>query len=149
MASIMVSWHIHVTIWWVVFVKVIFLWLNLKPDDGFYLTACLRFLIELDIAWQTLKFSETNLSQCCTQSFFGRNGTYIYCVLECNWRPSTMVGACVKNFFKSLGYLDWLKKWTSPLVYGLFTNLVLKHSSSIFGCPYWFNGTNIPLCTTH
>ena len=33
--------------------------------------------------------------------FFGNNGTYIYCVLECKWRPSTMVGACVKNFSKS------------------------------------------------
>ena len=33
-----------------------------------------------------------------TQSIFEHNGAYIYCALEWNWTPSTMVGACV-NFF--------------------------------------------------
>ena len=34
--------------------------------------------------------------------FLGSIGTYIYCVLEWNWRLSTMVGAYVKKIFKSL-----------------------------------------------
>ena len=52
-----------------------------------------------------------NLSQCCTQRFFGHNNTYIYWALEWNWEPSIMVGAYVKNIFKSLDYLDWFKKY--------------------------------------
>ena len=39
---------------WVVFMEAIFPCLNLKPDDEFYLTACLRFLTKLDMASQTL-----------------------------------------------------------------------------------------------
>ena len=31
--------------------------------------------------------------------YFGNNGTYIYCVLEWNWKSSTMAGAYVKKFF--------------------------------------------------
>ena len=46
----------------------------------FYLITCLRFLIKLDMASQTLKFPEINLSQFCTDGI--GNGTYIYCVLE-------------------------------------------------------------------
>ena len=68
----------------------------------FCLKTCLSFLIKLDMALQTLQLPEMNLSQFCTQSIFGNNGTYIYCVLEWNWRLSTMVGACVKKIFKSL-----------------------------------------------
>ena len=69
----------------------------------FYLTTYLSFLIKLDMGSQTLLFPEMNLSQFCTQTIFGNNGTYIYCLLQWNWKPSTMVGACVKFFFKSLG----------------------------------------------
>ena len=39
---------------WLVFVKAIFPCLNLKLMIDFYLTACLRFLIKLDMASQTL-----------------------------------------------------------------------------------------------
>ena len=48
----------------------------------FYLTTSLIFLIKLDMASQTLQLPEINLSQFCSQSIFGNNGTYIYCVLE-------------------------------------------------------------------
>ena len=69
----------------------------------FSLTTCLSSLIKLDMASQTLWLSEMNLSQFCTESIFENNGTYIYCVLEWNWRSSTMIEACVKkNFFKGL-----------------------------------------------
>ena len=115
---------------WVVFVKAIFSCLNLKPDDGFFYLATwftLSYnelfnkighgLTDIVIAW------DVNLSQFCTQSIFGNNGTYIYCVLEWNWRPFTMVGACVKNFFEEFRVTTLSEKWTSA---GLFTNLVLK-----------------------
>ena len=39
---------------------------------------------------------------------FGNNSTYIYCVLEWNWRPFIMVGACA-IFLKSLEKLHYLK----------------------------------------
>ena len=39
---------------WLVFVKTIFSCLNLKLMIDFYLTGCLRFLIKLDMASQTL-----------------------------------------------------------------------------------------------
>ena len=42
------------------------------------LTTCLSFLIKQDMASQTLQLPEMNLSQFCTQSIFGNNGTYIY-----------------------------------------------------------------------
>ena len=42
-----------------------------------------------------------NLSQFCTQGILENNGTYIYCVPEWNWWPSTIVGACAKIFLKS------------------------------------------------
>ena len=61
----------------------------------FTFTACLSFLIKLDMASSTLP--EMNLSQFYTQRVFGNNGTYIYYVLEWNWSPSIMVGACVKK----------------------------------------------------
>ena len=35
------------------------------------------------------------------QEFFGQNGTYIYWVLEWNWRSSTMVGGSIKNLFRT------------------------------------------------
>ena len=65
----------------------------------FYLTTYLSFLEKLDMAKQTFSLPEMNLSQFCTQGIFGNKGTYIYCVLEWNVRPSIMVGACVKKIF--------------------------------------------------
>ena len=92
----------------------------------FYLIICLRFLIKLEMASQTLSLPEMNLSQCCTQSFFGNNGKNIYCVLEWNWRPSTMVGACVKNF-KNLEYVNYLKNellsWSKVFLQTLFQKI--------------------------
>ena len=68
----------------------------------FYLTACLRFLIKLKKALQTLKQPEMNLSQCCTKSFFENNGTYIYYLLCARLEIKALqVAACVKNYFKS------------------------------------------------
>ena len=66
----------------------------------FYLTSCLSFLKKLDlvdivVAWDEFK-------RVLHPEYFWNNGTYIYCVLEWNWRPFSMVGACVKVFFKSL-----------------------------------------------
>ena len=55
-----------------------------------------------------------NLSQICTQSIFGNNGTYIYCVLEQNWSPSTMVGVCVEK--KDFRVTTLSEKWTFQLV---------------------------------
>ena len=82
-----------------------------------------------------------NLSQFCTHSIFGNNGTYIYCVLEWNWRPCTMVGACVKNVFKSLEYVIWKMNFSAGL------SLCTKACSEKFGLstwvPYWFIDTNI------
>ena len=80
--------------------KVIFSFLNLKPDNGFLpynvpeaFNKTGDHLTNIIIAWDEFKPRAV---------FFGNNGTYIYCVLEWNWRPSTIVGACVKNLFKSL-----------------------------------------------
>ena len=78
---------------WVVFVKAMFWCLNLKPNDGFLsynmpelLNKTGHGLIDIVIAWD-------ELSQFCTQSIFKNNekNTYIYCVLEWNLRPSTML----------------------------------------------------------
>ena len=44
----------------------------------FYITGHLRFLIKLGMASQTSYLPELNGSQCCTQRFFGHDGTYIY-----------------------------------------------------------------------
>ena len=76
----------------------------------FYLTASLKSLIKLNITSQTLLLSEMNLSQCCTQNFSWAYDTFMYRVLGWNDRPSTMVRTCVNFFFKSLEYLDRLKK---------------------------------------
>ena len=80
-------------------------------------TTCLSFLIILN--------------QFCTQSSFGNNGTYIYCVLEWNWKLSIMIGACVK-FFKEFRVTTLSEKWTFQLDC-LFKNLVLKNLGSVFG----------------
>ena len=85
-----------------------------------HLTTRLRFLIKMNMASSTLHLPEMNLSQC----FFGNSGTYVYCILEWNWRPSIMVGACVKIFLKSLENLDWIKNeilnWSKVFLQILF-----------------------------
>ena len=58
---------------WVVLVKVMFPDLIMK----FYTTACLRFLIILGIASQTLQLPEIILRQCCTHNCI-HTYTYIY-----------------------------------------------------------------------
>ena len=100
----------------------------------FYLRTCLSFLIKLDMASQTLRLPEMNLSQFFTQSIFGNDGTYIYCVLKWNWRPYTMVGACVKKIFLSVwsNYIIWKMNFSAGL--SLFANLVLKSLGTVFGC---------------
>ena len=62
---------------WVVFVEPIFLFLYLKPDDGFLPYNMSDVFNKTGIASQTLKFPEINLSQFCTGGI--ENGTYIYC----------------------------------------------------------------------
>ena len=54
-----------------------------------------RGLTDIVIAWDKFK-------PILHPEYFGNNGTYIYCVLEWNWRPSAMFGACVKKILKSL-----------------------------------------------
>ena len=81
---------------WVVFVKAIFPCLNLKPNDGLlpynmpevFNTTGYGFT-DIIIDWDDFKP---------VFHHFGNKSTYIYCVIEWNWRPSTMVGACVKFF---------------------------------------------------
>ena len=80
--------------------KPIFPCLNLKPDDRFLTYNMPEVfnktgddLTDIIIIWDEFK-------PVLHQSFFGNNGTYIYCVLEWNWRPSTMIGACVKIFLR-------------------------------------------------
>ena len=63
-------------------------------------------LTNIVIAWDQFK-------PVFTQSIFEHNGTHIYCVLEWNWRPSTMVGACV-NFLEFR--VTTSEKWTFQLV---------------------------------
>ena len=53
-------------------------------------------LTDIVIAWDEFK------PVLHTEFFLGNKGSYIYCLLEWNWRPSTIVGACVKYFFWSL-----------------------------------------------
>ena len=106
------------------------------------LTTCLIFLIKLDMASQTLKLPEMDLSQFCTQSIFGNNGTYIYCVLEWNWRASTMVGACVKFFFKSLELLHYLKNELFSWSKSFYKSFSKKVGLSI-RVPYWFIDKNM------
>ena len=54
-------------------------------------------------------------------------------MLEWNWSPSTMVGACAKKIFKSLSnYINWKMNFSAVL--SLFTNLVLKNLDSVFRC---------------
>ena len=72
--------------------------------------------------------------------YFVQNRTYIYWVLEWNWR-SFVVGESTKNPFR-VSSLAW--KCTSQLVYHLFTNLL----DSIIECLYQINVTNLPLGTT-
>ena len=67
---------------WIVFEKVILSCLNLKPDDGFLPYNVPEFFNKTGHGLTDLP--EMNLSQLCTQSIFGNNGTYIYCVLEGN-----------------------------------------------------------------
>ena len=57
--------------------------------------------------------------------FFGINGTYIYCVVEWNRKPSTMVGACHK-FFKSLEWPHYLKMKFSAGLRSLYKNCYQK-----------------------
>ena len=71
-----------------------------------------------------------NLSQFCTQSIFGNNGTYICCVLEWNWRPSTMVGACAKIFLKSLEWLHYLNN----KLFSWSKSFYKKKLGSVFAC---------------
>ena len=71
--------------------------------------------------------------------YFVQNRTYIYWVLEWNWR-SFVVGKSTRNPFR-VSSLAW--KCTSQLVYYLFTNLL----DSIIECPYQINVTNVPLST--
>ena len=61
----------------VVLMEVIFLCLNLKPDDGFLPYIMPDIFNKTRHGLTDIKLSELNLSKCCTQSFFGKNGTYI------------------------------------------------------------------------
>ena len=83
-----------------------------------------------------------NLSQFYTQSIFGNNGTYVYCVLEWNWRPSTMIGACVKNIFKSLELLHYLKNELFNWFNSFYKPFSKKFGLSIWVL-YWFIDTNV------
>ena len=105
--------------WWYIFILQHAEVLN-KTEHG---------LTEIIIVWNKFK-------PVLHPRLWGNNVTYTYCLLEWNWRPSTMVGACVKKFLKSLTMLS--KKWTQ-------LNLVLKNLGSVFGFPCWFIDTNIPI----
>ena len=105
--------------WWYIFILQHAEVLN-KTEHG---------LTEIIIVWNKFK-------PVLHPKLWGNNVTYTYCLLEWNWRPSTMVGACVKRFLKSLTMLS--KKWTQ-------LNFVLKNLGSVFGFPCWFIDTNIPI----
>ena len=92
----------------------------------------------------TLQLPKMNLWNFFTQSVFGNNGTYIYCVLDWDWRRSATIGACV-NFFRSLDLLHYLENellsWSKSFC---------KPCSEKFGLsvwmPYWFIYMNIQHC---
>ena len=69
-----------------------------------------------------------NLSQFCTQSIFGSNSTYIYCVMALHHR----LGLCQKCLRVQSNYIIWKMNFSAGLSF--FTNLVLKHLGSVFGC---------------
>ena len=83
-----------------------------------------------------------NLRQFCTQSIFGNNGTYTYCVLEWNWSPSAMVEACVKNDFKGFRVTTFTKiNFSAGL--SLFHKPCPKKFRLSIWVSYWFMDTNI------
>ena len=43
---------------------------------------------------------------CCTESFFGHTGTFIFCALEWNWWAPTIVAGTVRKSFKI--YSIWI-----------------------------------------
>ena len=117
--SIMVSWRTCynlviqiIFLAWLVFVKVIFLYWNLKLDDTFlpYMSEAFNKTVHgftnIIIAWNDFKP---------VFHHFGSNSTYIYCELEWSWRTSTMVGACV-DCFKEFRVTTLSKNFTSQLV---------------------------------
>ena len=124
----------------IVSMEAVLLCLNLKHGHG--LLACSmpevfnktgHGLSDITIAWAEFK-------PVFNPGYFVQNRTYIYWVLEWNWR-SFVVGESTKNPFR-VSSLAW--KCTSQLVYHLFTNLL----DSIIECLYQINVTNLPLGTT-
>ena len=96
-------------------------------------------LTDIVIAWDEFKAVSH------PEFFWGNKGNYIYCVLEWNWRLSTMVGACVKYFFWSLEWLRYVKTQLLSWLKTVYKPCSKKSGLSIW-VPHWFINMNIQHC---
>ena len=62
---------------WVAFLEAIFSCLNLNPDDGFSPYNMAEVFNKTGHGVRPLQEPEMNLSQFCSQSFFGNSGAYM------------------------------------------------------------------------